>query len=175
MGHVPKQIGLSLGCCVPQTEGSGTSIVPLNTCRAGTIELTVPGTVCTGWRWWKKSDLLCGTLLYIVGQKFSEQYVAQPTGVSLTYLGVRANKSYQPLYVRKWLCAKCINETIYTDQHTKQLSPNHPALKGPGFPNVHHPNWVTGHQISNTSERLHSEWLSFQPGLQPFVWICRAL
>ena len=45
MGHVPKQIGLSLGCCVPQTEGSGTSIVPLNTCRAGTIELTVPGTV----------------------------------------------------------------------------------------------------------------------------------
>lgn len=33
------------GCCVRQIEGSGTSIVPLNTCRAGTIELTVPGTV----------------------------------------------------------------------------------------------------------------------------------
>lgn len=41
----PNKLAFHLGCCVPQTEGSGTSIVPLNTCRAGTIELTVPGTV----------------------------------------------------------------------------------------------------------------------------------
>ena len=105
-GHVPKHFGLSLWL-----RWRSLKLTPLNTCRAGTMELTVQGTVSLADVGGKKvvfsvepyCTLLVRTSCASVGRSFSRRYVAQPIGqesrVSPTYLGVRANISYRPMYV----------------------------------------------------------------------------